>query len=63
MGGATIAVKDVFSFDFTMGVGDDGRFLGHLKSTGLRPKFTRHLEDLGIPLPAGLFEYEAPARR
>ena len=39
------------------------RFLGHLKSTGLRPKFCRHLEDLGIDLPAEMFAYEPPARR
>ncbi len=63
MEGDTIVLQDVFYFDFSMGVADNGRFNGHLKSTGLRPKFARHLEDLGIPLPAGLFEYEAPARR
>ena len=63
MEGDTIVLQDIFYFDYSMGVGDDGRFLGHLKSTGLRPKFTRRLEDLGIPLPAGLFEYEAPARK
>ena len=63
MEGDTIVLQDIFYFDFSMGVDDSGRYLGHLKSTGLRPKFTRRLEDMGIALPASLFEYEAPARR
>jgi len=63
MEGDTIVLQDIFYFDYSMGVDDSGRYLGHLKSTGLRPKFTRRLEDMGIALPASLFEYEAPARR
>ena len=63
MEGDTIVLQDIFYFDYSMGVDDDGRFLGHLKSTGLRPKFSRKLEDMGIALGAGLFEYEPPARR
>jgi len=63
MEGDTLVLQDIFYFDYSMGVDDSGRFLGHVKSTGLRPKFSRHLEDLGISLPANLFEYEAPARR
>ena len=63
MEGDTIVLQDIFYFDYSMGVDESGRFKGRLKSTGLRPKFTRRLEDLGIDLPAEVFEYEAPARR
>jgi pilus assembly protein CpaF len=63
MEGDTLVLQDIFYFDYSMGLDDNGRFLGHLKSTGLRPKFSRRLEDLGINLGASLFEYEAPARR
>jgi pilus assembly protein CpaF len=63
MEGDTLVLQDIFYFDYSMGVDSDGRFLGHLKSTGLRPKFSRKLEDLGINLGANLFEYEPPARR
>lgn len=63
MEGDTIVLQDIFYFDYSMGVDEAGHFLGTLKSTGLRPKFTRRLEDMGIALPASLFEYQAPARR
>ncbi|MHB1475223.1 MAG: CpaF family protein [Dermatophilaceae bacterium] len=63
MEGDTIVLQDIFYFDYSMGVDESGTHLGHLKSTGLRPKFARRLEDMGITLPASLFEYQAPARR
>ena len=63
MEGETVVMQDIAYFDYSAGVDDNGRFLGKLKSTGLRPKFSRHLEDLGINLPAEIFEYEAPVRQ
>jgi len=63
MEGDTIVLQDIFYFDYSMGVDATGKHLGHLKSTGLRPKFARRLEDMGIELPASLFEYQPPARR
>jgi len=62
MEGETIVLQDIFYFDYSAGVDADGTFLGRLKSTGLRPKFSRHLEDLGIVLPPETFEYEPPER-
>jgi len=35
----TIVLQDLYLFDFGMGVDNDGRYLGHMKSTGLRPRF------------------------
>ena len=61
--GDTLVLEDIFYFDHSMGIDDDGRTRGVLKSTGLRPKFSRRLEDFGIVLGAEVFEYEAPARR
>ncbi|MBW6468709.1 MAG: CpaF family protein [Coriobacteriia bacterium] len=63
MEGDTIIMQDIFYFDYSMGLDDDGRFLGTLKATGLRPAFTERLEDLGIKTAGDLFAYEPPARR
>ena len=41
----------------------DGRFLGRLKSTGIRPKFSERLNDWGITLESELFTLEPFARR
>lgn len=61
--GDTMVLEDIFYYDYSMGVDDVGRFLGTLKSTGLRPAFARRLEDFGIILAPEVFEYEAPVRR
>ncbi len=63
MEGVTVVLQDIFYFDHSMGIGPDGRFLGRLKGTGLRPAFTRKLEHLGIATAGDLFAYEAPERR
>ena len=63
MEGETIIMQDIFYYDYSMGVDEDGRFRGTLKATGLRPAFTQRLEDLGIHTAGDLFEYEPPARR
>jgi pilus assembly protein CpaF len=63
MEGDVITLQDVFLFDYGMGVDEHGRFLGHLKATGVRPKFTEKLADLGIRLGPEVFQPEAFARR
>jgi len=50
-----ITLQDLFTFDYGAGRDENGRFLGRLISTGLRPKFTEHLHDLGIDLPVSMF--------
>jgi pilus assembly protein CpaF len=50
-----ITLQDLFTFDYGAGRDESGRFLGVLRSTGLRPKFTEHLHDLGIELPQNMF--------
>jgi pilus assembly protein CpaF len=63
MEGDVITLQDLFLFDFGMGVDSDGRFKGHLKSTGIRPKFAERLADLGIRFGGDLFQSEGFARR
>jgi pilus assembly protein CpaF len=55
MEGDVIVMQDVFAFEQT-GVAD-GKILGRLKPTGIRPKFTEKLEVMGIHLPPGLFGF------
>ncbi len=63
MEGEVITLQDIYLFDFSMGIDEHGRFKGHLKATGVRPRFAEKLEDLGIKLGAELFEPERTARK
>src|SRR5215207_5593784 len=63
MEGDVIILQDVFLFDFGMGVDENGKFMGRLKSTGIRPKFTEKLADYGIRLGPEVFAAESFARR
>jgi pilus assembly protein CpaF len=58
MEGDIITMQDLFLFDYGMGIDEDGRYLGRLKATGIRPSFSDHLENFGITLPADLFHPE-----
>ncbi|MBW3650507.1 MAG: CpaF family protein [Actinobacteria bacterium] len=55
MEGDVVVLQDVFLFDFSMGVDETGRFRGCLKPTGVRPKFSERLADLGIHLGPEVF--------
>lgn len=63
MEGDKVILEDLFYFDFSMGLSEDGRFAGRLKATGLRPKFSEKLEYLGIRMEPQVFAHEPPARR
>jgi pilus assembly protein CpaF len=63
MEGDVVVLQDLFLFDFGMGVDENGKFLGHLKSTGIRPKFGERLADNGIRLRPEIFAQEPFARR
>jgi pilus assembly protein CpaF len=63
MEGDVITLQDIFLFDFGMGVDEHGRFNGHLKATGVRPKFAEKLADYGIRLGQEVFQPEGFARR
>ena len=63
MEGDVITLQDIFLFDYGMGVDEHGKFRGHLKATGVRPKFAEKLADHGIKLGPEVFQPEAFARR
>ena len=62
MEGDTVALQDIFRFDFGMGVDANGRYRGRCKSTGIRPLLLDGLDDQGITVPPALFSAERFAR-
>jgi pilus assembly protein CpaF len=46
----TVTMQDLFLFE-QRGVDEDGRIVGELKPTGLRPSFAERLESQGVRLP------------
>ncbi len=54
MEGDVITLQDIFVFE-QKGVDADGRIVGQLRSTGIRPKFTERFEAEGVVLPADTF--------
>jgi pilus assembly protein CpaF len=63
MEGEVIVLQDIYLFDYGMGIDADGRFLGSLKSTGIRPSFGERLANQGISLDTGLFFSDRLVRR
>jgi pilus assembly protein CpaF len=55
MEGDVVTLQDIFIFEQT-GVRDDGKVVGHMRATGIRPKFIERFEVSGVHLPRGLFE-------
>jgi pilus assembly protein CpaF len=54
MEGDTVVLTDIFKFEQT-GVSTDGKVIGELKATGIRPLFSPRLEAAGFKLGAGIF--------
>jgi len=54
MEGDTIVMTDIFKFEQT-GIDKEGRILGELRPTGIRPLFTPRLEAAGFRLGAEVF--------
>jgi pilus assembly protein CpaF len=59
MEGDVITLQDLFLFDFSAGVDEEGKFRGRLKSTGLRPKFMERLEEHGVRVDPEIFALES----
>jgi pilus assembly protein CpaF len=53
MEGQMVTMSDIFEFEQT-GF-EEGRIIGRIKPTGLRPKFYNRFEDAGISLPPSVF--------
>jgi pilus assembly protein CpaF len=58
MEGEVITLQDIFLFDFSAGVDEEGKFRGRLKSTGLRPKFLEKLAERGVYVDPEVFSLE-----
>ena len=58
MEGETIVMQDIFLFEQT-GLDDNGKIIGGLVPTGLRPRFNQRIEDAGIKLPPSIFGMNA----
>jgi hypothetical protein len=56
MEGDIITMQDLFLFDHSLGLDDQGRSQGSLKPTGIRPKFYERLRASGMQLPASIFQ-------
>ena len=63
MEGDVIVLQDLYLFDYGMGMDEDGKFLGHLKSTGIRPHNSERLANNGISLDSSLFSGTAFNRK
>jgi pilus assembly protein CpaF len=61
MEGDIITLQDVFLFDYSAGIDENGKFLGSLKSTGLRPRFIDKLAERGVSVPREIFATGGPA--
>jgi pilus assembly protein CpaF len=66
MEGDTVVLQDVFKFA-EEGLDAEGKVIGQMRATGLRPIFTPKLETAGFKLPAEIFStglaYREPRRR
>jgi len=55
MEGDVITLQDIFLFDYSAGLDEDGHFLGNLRSTGLRPRFLDKLQEKGVTVSSDVF--------
>jgi len=58
MEGDVVSLQDIFTFE-RQGVDKNGRVLGSIKPTGIRPKFAEKIELAGMELPEDLFVSES----
>jgi pilus assembly protein CpaF len=55
MEGDVVTLQDIFGFNYKAGTDAEGRFLGTLIPTGIRPQFTDRLAEVGVKIPATTF--------
>ena len=56
MEGEMITLQDLYVFDYSAGIDEQGRFIGGLVPTGIRPNVTKRLKEVAIDLPGALFD-------
>ncbi|WP_229785075.1 CpaF family protein [Paenarthrobacter histidinolovorans] len=55
MEGDVVTLQDVFLFDYSAGLDVQGRFLGKVIPTGIRPRFLDRFAELGIQVSPAIF--------
>ncbi|MBU4353861.1 MAG: Flp pilus assembly complex ATPase component TadA, partial [Proteobacteria bacterium] len=55
MEGEMITMQEIFAFNM-MGLTEDKKVKGRFMATGIRPKFMKRMETMGIKLPPSLFQ-------
>ncbi len=55
MEGDVVTLQDIFVYDYGAGTDAEGRYLGTIVPTGIRPQFTDRLADVGIAMPPETF--------
>ncbi|GGB43449.1 type II secretion system protein E [Flexivirga endophytica] len=60
MESGVITLQDLFTFDYSAGRDEHGRFRGQLVPTGIRPKLVQELSDHGLEVPIHFFSPSAP---
>ncbi len=55
MEGDVITLQDIYKFDFHAGINPQGRFIGEMKPTGIRPRCLEKLADAGINVSPAAF--------
>ncbi len=58
MEGDVITMQDIFAYDYEAGFDPEGHPLGHLISTGLRPKFLSKLAQSGVHVDTSVFAFD-----
>jgi pilus assembly protein CpaF len=58
MEGDMITMQEIFAFNL-MGLTEDKKVQGRFMATGIRPKFMKRLESMGLKLPSSLFQDHA----
>jgi pilus assembly protein CpaF len=58
MEGDIITLQDLFTYDYSMGIDKDSKFIGRIKSTGLMPRFLGKLHNTGVDIPNEIFQKE-----
>jgi pilus assembly protein CpaF len=61
MEGDVVTMQDIFSFDHSAGFDEEGRALGSLRATGLRPHLLETLAQRNIKLDPWIFSRDAPS--
>jgi pilus assembly protein CpaF len=62
MEGDVPTLQEAFTFDYSAGIDENGKFLGSAIPTGVRPRFADRFAELGIPISADIFQAPLTSR-